>query len=325
MRASHIRSPLGPVKHSKIRDSSGDTSGNAKSTVQPVDPANPALSQPVADYNIAVRQFKHQILPTGLPATTVWSYGRAEDTLPAGFVAPVRGSQGISYNYPAFTVEASANTLTKVRWINGLKDVHGNYLPHLFPVDQTLHWANPAAAGCSDGSNRTDCTTSNQAPYLGPVPMAVHVHGAHVNAASDGYPEAWWLPGSVTGYNATGSRFSQFEASNTVPGSAFYGYENSQSATTLWYHDHTLGMTRLNVYAGPAGFWLVRGGAYGDAAVSNSTGGAAMLPGPAPTGSGDPNFNAVYRATIRKIPLAIQDRSFNEDGSLWYPSSRAFF
>ena len=36
-------------------------------------------------------------------------------------------------------------------------------------------------------------------------------------------------------------------------------YRNDQPATTLWYHDHALGMTRLNVYAGPAGFWLIRG------------------------------------------------------------------
>ena len=296
-----------------------------KSTVQPVDPANPALPQPAADYNIALRQFKQQILPAGFPSTTVWSYGRSEDTLPPGFVAPAPLSQGISFNYPALTLETTANQLTKVRWINDLRDQQGNFLPHLFPVDQTLHWANPAAAGCSDGSNRTDCTTSNSAPYLGPVPMSVHVHGAHVNAASDGYPEAWWLPGSVTGFSATGSRFSQFDPSNTVPGSAFYGYENSQPATTLWYHDHTLGMTRLNVYAGPAGFWLVRGGAYGDAAVADSAGGAAVLPRPAPAAAGDPNFDAAYRATIREIPLVIQDRSFNEDGSLWYPPSRAFF
>src|SRR5215207_4209074 len=44
------------------------------------------------------------------------------------------------------------------------------------------------------------------------------------------------------------------------PGSATFVYANDQRATTLWYHDHTLGMTRVNVYAGPAGFYLIRGG-----------------------------------------------------------------
>jgi spore coat protein A, manganese oxidase len=296
-----------------------------KSTVQPDDPANPQTAQPAAEYNLAVRQFKQQILPTGLPATTVWSFGRAEDPVPAGFVAPAPRSRGVSFNYPALTVETTSGSLTTVRWINDLKDARGNFLPHLFTVDQTIHWANPPATGCSDGSNRTDCSTNTPAPYRGPVPFVVHVHGAHVNAQSDGHPEAWWLPARFAGYSSAGSHFSQFDPSNTVPGSAFYGYENSQPATTLWYHDHTLGMTRLNVYAGPAGFWLIRGGAHGDGAVASSAGGAAVLPGPAPSGSGDPNFDPAYRKLIREIPLGIQDRSFNPDGSLFYPPNRAFF
>jgi FtsP/CotA-like multicopper oxidase with cupredoxin domain len=293
-----------------------------KSTVQPTDPANPTAVQPPADYNIAVRQFKQQILPAGLPATTVWSYGRAEEAVPA--VAP---SPGSSFNYPAFTVEATSGVTTRVRWINDLKDAAGNFLPHLFAVDQTLHWANPPG-----GTAGRDMPGTDPTPYTGPVPLVTHVHGAHVNPQSDGYPEAWYLPAANNipqtpiPYATQGSNYGQFDLTNTVPGSAFFGYENTQSATTLWYHDHALGMTRLNVYAGPAGFWLVRGGANGDAnAKDGVTGVAAKLPGPAPAGAGDPNFDPAYRATIREIPLAIQDRSFNADGSLFYPDSRAFF
>jgi FtsP/CotA-like multicopper oxidase with cupredoxin domain len=309
--------------------------------IPPEMPKSPATSllntapQPAAEYNIAVRQFKQQILPAanpalgvlGFPATTIWSYGRAEDVLPANFTAPVPLAQGISFNYPSFTVEATSGLTTRVRWINDLKDpLTGNFLPHLLPgaVDQTLHWANPPAVGCTGGMNpnRTDCSTSNPLPYTGPVPLVTHLHGAHVNPQSDGYPEAWWLPGAsnLAGFTATGSHFGQFDPTNTVPGSAFFGYENTQPATTLWYHDHALGMTRLNVYAGPAGFWLIRGGANGDANV------VGKLPGPAPAaGAGDPNFDPIYRGTIREIPLAIQDRSFNLDGSLFYPASRLFF
>ena len=81
-------------------------------------------------------------------------------------------------------------------------------------------------------------------------------------------------------------------------------------------------MTRLNVYAGPAGFFLIRGGPEGDKAVLDSrTGTTAVLPGPAPK-EGDkfpPN------KTYYEIPIAIQDRSFNADGSLFYPDTRAFF
>ena len=89
----------------------------------------PATS--VADYNIAMRQFQQQILPGGiwttlnpailnpLPATPVWSYGRAEDTLPPGGIAPVPAIQS-SFNYPAFTVEAMADAPDNVRWVNEL-------------------------------------------------------------------------------------------------------------------------------------------------------------------------------------------------------------
>jgi FtsP/CotA-like multicopper oxidase with cupredoxin domain len=90
-----------------------------------------------------------------------------------------------------------------------------------------------------------------------------------------------------------------------------FEYPNDQRATTLWYHDHTLGMTRLNVYAGPAGFYLLRGGP--DDQV------AGKLPGPAPA-PGDSPGTRYY-----EIPIVIQDRSFNDDGSLFYPDSRRFF
>lgn len=96
-----------------------------------------------------------------------------------------------------------------------------------------------------------------------------------------------------------------------APGTAVFQYDNDQPASTLWFHDHTLGMTRANVYAGPAGFYLLRGGA-NDLPPG-------VLPGPAPA-RGDPPGTRYF-----EIPLAIQDRSFNADGSLFYPDSRAFF
>jgi len=98
----------------------------------------------------------------------------------------------------------------------------------------------------------------------------VHVHGGHVPADVDGHPEATFLPGSQ----------------------ATYVYPNNQAASTLWYHDHALGITRLNVYMGLAGFYLVRD--------------------PVETALGLPSGEY-------EIPLAIQDRSFHVDGSLKYP------
>jgi FtsP/CotA-like multicopper oxidase with cupredoxin domain len=163
--------------------------------------------------------------------------------------------------------------------------------------------------------------------------MVTHVHGAvGVGDESDGYAEAWYLPaaGGIpagyategTWYNFFGSKALAKYGSAWGPGFATFQYPNANRASTIWYHDHALGMTRLNVYAGPAGFYIIRGGPAGDSAVLDSRlGTAAVLPGPAPK-EGDkfpPN------KTYYEIPIAIQDRSFNTNGSLFYPDTRAFF
>ncbi|MHC4623261.1 MAG: multicopper oxidase family protein [Planctomycetota bacterium] len=252
-------------------------------------------------YEIAVRQFEQQILPTGLPMTTVWSYG--------SLAAPGTVAQGGSFNYPAFTIEAKFKKPVRVKWINDLVDAGGNFLPHILPVDQTLHWANPPG-----GETGKDTRGTDPNPYLGPVPIVTHVHGAHVTPESDGYPEAWYLPDAnniPTGYATKGTHYDQFDPTNTEPGTAVFQYPNDQRAATLWYHDHSLGITRLNVYAGPAGFYMIRGGPSDEV--------AGMLPEPAPA-LGDPPGMAYY-----EVPIVIQDRSFNADGSLSYPDNRAFF
>ena len=160
-----------------------------------------------------------------------------------------------------------------------------------------------------------------------------HVHGAvGVADDSDGYAEAWYLPaaGNIPAdYATVGTWFDFFaaKAGNSYgvtwePGSAIFQYPNKNRASTIWYHDHTLGMTRLNVYAGPAGFYLIRGGPAGDDEVlDSSTGATAVLPGPAPR----ENDKFPPNKTYYEIPIAIQDRSFNTDGSLFYPDTRAFF
>jgi spore coat protein A len=237
-------------------------------------------------YQIAARQFQQQILPGGLPKTTVWGYGAVNDKS--------------SFQYPARTIEAVVNRPVQVQWINGLVDSGGKYLPHLLPVDQTLHWANPPK-DCLDGNPRTDCRGASQEPYTGPVPIITHLHGAHVQSDSDGYPEAWYLPNATNipnGYAKTGSHYGQIPNSPQASGQATFQYPNDQRATTLWYHDHVLGMTRANVYTGLAGFYVIR----------------------------DPKTDpAGLPSGAYEIPLLIQDKSFNSDGSLFFPSDRAFF
>src|SRR4030095_11319127 len=101
--------------------------------------------------------------------------------------------------------------------------------------------------------------------------IVTHLHGGHVPPESDGYPENTLLPGEQ----------------------ATYVYPNNQQAGTLWYHDHAMGITRLNVIMGLAGFYLIRDP-------------VAHAPG-LPCGA-------------YEIPLAIQDRSFHPDGTLKYPA-----
>ena len=97
----------------------------------------------------------------------------------------------------------------------------------------------------------------------------VHLHGGHVPSRVDGHPEYDFMPGAFDTYE----------------------YPNNQLPATLWYHDHALGITRLNVYAGMAAFYILR----------DSFENALSLP------SGE-----------FEIPIVIQDREFNSDGSLFY-------
>ena len=68
------------------------------------------------------------------------------------------------------------------------------------------------------------------------VRTVVHLHGGRVPPESDGYPENWFVPGK----------------------SSVCFYPNHQEATTLWYHDHAMGINRLNIYAGLFGLFLIR-------------------------------------------------------------------
>jgi spore coat protein A len=278
--------------------------------------------KPIDYYEISMRQLSQQILPASFPATTVWGYGGKSAQSNRGLLV---------HNAPSLTIEASWNRPVRVKWINELVDDGGGYLSHLLPVDPTLHWANPP--GGTDSRDSRPTFTETPGPYTGPVPIVTHVHGAiGVSDDSDGYAEAWYLPAAsdIPSGFATEGTWYQFFASKASaaygvewgPGFATFQYPNENRAGTIWYHDHTLGMTRLNVYAGPAGFYLIRGGPAGDAAVLDSrTGLRATLPGPAPRENDKFPPNKPYR----EIPIAIQDRSFNSDGSLFYPDTRVFF
>ena len=207
----------------------------------------PARAMPAPgtnQYEIAVRQFRRWaglVDPrTGRPLqTTLWGY------------------DGQS---PGPTFDVRRGEPVMVRWTNALL-AGAAPLPHLLPVDRSIHVAH-TNAGAASG-----------------VPLVTHLHGGHTEASSDGDPEAWFTPGF-------GERGPAFEKEA-------YRYDNDQQAATLWYHDHALGLTRLNVGAGLAGFYLIRD------EHEDSLG----LP------SGD-----------YEIPLLIQDRTFTASGELFIAS-----
>lgn len=294
--------------------------------IPPVMPRSGAITvqggKNVDSYEISVRQFAQQVLPAGLPPTLVWGYGAVASAKKQGLLV---------HNAPSLTIEARWNRPVRVKWINELVDGNGNHLPHLLPVDPTLHWANPP--GGEEGRDSRPMFDETPGAYEGPVPIVTHVHGSvGVGDESDGYAEAWYLPAAAdipAGYATEGTWYEFFAGKATArygaewgPGFATFQYPNTQRASTIWYHDHTLGMTRVNVYAGPAGFFLIRGGPEGDDSVLDSRSGTtAVLPGPAPK----ENDRFPSNKTYYEIPIAVQDRSFNDDGSLFYPDTRAFF
>jgi FtsP/CotA-like multicopper oxidase with cupredoxin domain len=190
---------------------------------------------------------------------------------------------GLGASWPARTIEARQNIATTAIYTNSLVNTH---LQSLLSVDQTLHWADPLGTttrnNCVNGPPLAEPCTE---PYTGPVPAVVHLHGAEVLSQYDGHPDAWFTPGEAR----KGPGF----VSNT------YNYGNTQEATTLWYHDHALGVVRSNVYAGLAGFYLIRDG--------RDTG-LASNPIGLPAGA-------------QEQELLLQDRQFDTNGQLYFPDS----
>jgi spore coat protein A len=156
--------------------------------------------------------------------------------------------------YPGPTFEVKQGQPIAVKWINNLPQQH----IFDYAIDRTLHG------------------TDNGEPDVRTV---VHLHGGKTMPESDGHPEAWFTPG--------------FAQQGPYPNTGIYYYSNDQPSAHLWYHDHALGITRLNVFAGLAGLYFIR------------------EPGEESLGLPRGDY---------EIPLVIQDKRFNADGSIYYPT-----
>ncbi|HEV8376377.1 MAG TPA: DNRLRE domain-containing protein, partial [Candidatus Polarisedimenticolia bacterium] len=211
----------------------------------PIPPvATPISGTPggAATYNITMREFEQQ-LHSQLPPTRVWGYHDGVSAL--GTPGPI--------------IVARTGMPVTVNWINDIRDFVTNAPRtnnHYLAVDTMM----------DGGGNVCIHGAENKAKTV------VHLHGGHVPAAFDGYPESTFLPGDPP---------------------VAYTYPNDQQAGYIWFHDHAMGITRLNVYMGLAGAYLIR----------DSVEDAINLP------SGE-----------YEVPLVIQDKKLNPDGSLKYPA-----
>lgn len=247
--------------------------------------------------NLTVKMVPHQqiALSTGTPVAggiiggvidpvfnpdlgqaNVWVYRISNDGV--NFTPPL---------WPAFTIEAYRGNPLEVTYLN---ELDGSYADVNIIVDQTLHWANPAATAD---------------PYSGSIPAVVHLHGGEVPSESDGGPDAWF-----TYNNLTGPSWG-IDGTDNV-----YSYANTQEAATLWFHDHALGVTRLNVYAGMAGFYFLRGPEE-EALHLPGWSGDDLVQEIAPAGASGVFNPDPY---LPELEVVIQDRMFDTKGGLYFPN-----
>jgi spore coat protein A len=270
-----------------------------------VGPQNGKLMTVIGSQPLTIRmcEFRANVLPSGAVAgyqgTWVWGYlaDPAGNSSCSQLVGLYGGSSGVLDTYIGPVIVNERGKPTQVTYINDLGDTATtNVLAYKYSTDQTLHWADPLAARLEANL----CTLESQVPpfgspcaqnYGGPIAAVVHLHGGEVPPEIDGGPDAWFTSDGAH----QGNGF--YSSSRTASNRATYRYPNTQEAAPIWFHDHTLGATRLNVYAGLAGAYIIQ-----DPALH--------LP---------PNLQPVNEI----VPLVIQDRMFDSNGQLFFPADSA--
>ena len=201
--------------------------------------------------------------------TTIFGYGDE------------RGPTWPGRTFEVKSTSAGGSDSTFVRWANELQGKK-----HLVPVDTNLHWAYSLhAASSANGHDYSQYSIKKDG-----VPIITHLHGGNTDFQFDGNPEFFYSPDG----EVKGPQWDFVEGGFTN----LFSYNNAVPAGNLWYHDHALGITRLNVYAGLAGFYFVRD--------QYDTGEADNLLG--------------LPAFPYELAYAIQDRMFTDKGELFYPA-----
>lgn len=233
-----------------------------------------------AHYSLRLEQFEDQLHPALPNATRLWGY-RASNVA-AG-----------SNRHLGGVFIAQRGTPVQVTATNALP------AQHILPVDVSI-----MGAERGQGANHA----------------SLHLHGGLVPWISDGGPHTWFDPaggyGASVVHPVSGNVFKAVNPA-LAPGQAEYFYPNMQGARMLWYHDHALGITRLNAYAGLASAYVITDD-YESLTMSVGYG----VPGPA-----DPRTK--YLIFQDKVFVGaqtqVQDPEWHEfvaqsrAGDLWYP------
>jgi spore coat protein A, manganese oxidase len=277
--------------------------------VEPVPLFGPAGIQRVASSRISVSfdEFQQKVLPSSIYARLPSPFNSG--TFLWGYNVERKGPR-----YPGVTIEARRDVPTTVTFTNRLEGPGGmpSVLQKFLTVDQMMDWADPENRMCM--FRRVSCAATSvdpcckpygyplwrgrplpfmQIPVQGePIPAVPHLHGGETPSAFDGGPEQWF---TASGEHGPG----YVSLSETNANSVVYRYPNSQEAATLWLHDHALGTTRVNVYAGLAAFYLLRD-ERDTGFVTNPVG----LP-----------------AGRQEVELIMQDRMFDTNGQLLFPDA----
>jgi spore coat protein A, manganese oxidase len=248
---------------------------------------------------LRMEEFVSNVLPTGFLPPAGWPTG-ITGTVTWGYLTPGDSTTTNRETYLGPIVLARRQTPTAVKYINNLGTTGTSRLrAWVNATDQTLHWADPKGEHVSGSMNMEH--------YFGPIPAVAHLHGGEVPAELDGGPDAWFLSQAIADRDPHGKGYYSFPETAAL-NSATYVYPNLQEAANIWFHDHALGITRLNVYAGLAGAYLLS-----DPLL-------ALPAGLTAHGLGSTNTHPLLGDTPI-VPLVIQDRMFDTNGQLYFPNA----
>ncbi|MDH3813751.1 MAG: multicopper oxidase domain-containing protein [Acidobacteriota bacterium] len=276
---------------------------------------------------VSICEFKAKILPDGT-VDTVTGLAVPNETFVWGYQIGDVCHPFPKHSYIGPVVVAERGTPTQMTFINQLGLSWNSNVPaYTQNTDQTMHWADPLNDEFNQcakylsmygGAPVGECANN----YVGPIGAAVHLHGGEIPPNLDGGPDSWFtfdgnyqghgfytrevdnidditlpnadFPAGVLVKNRPDGVYHRSEGdtwtANAPIDRATYVYPNTQEAANIWFHDHILGMTRLNVYAGIAGAYIITD-----------------------PGATNPNLGQVTDL----VPLVIQDRMFDTNGQLY--------